>query len=135
MGSQSISLPDIATAVLKLLLPLWQQTSLHIAAREGYEYTVESLVKQGAVVDIKDKNGVSIWDYTMFLSTWKKPCINRKLYRKGYLYFICRYHKYKFSQLVYSITFICTQQVSNLFHLKEKINLLALGSEVSSSTK
>ena len=30
------------------------------ATREGYEYTVESLVKQGAVVDIKDKNGVSI---------------------------------------------------------------------------
>ena len=55
-----ILLTDIVITVLKLFLPLWQRTPLHIAAREGYEYTVECLVRQGAVIDMKDKDGVSI---------------------------------------------------------------------------
>ena len=36
-----------------------QQTPLHIAVREGQEYTVKSLVENGANVNSKDKDGVS----------------------------------------------------------------------------
>ena len=36
-----------------------QQTPLHVAASNGHDYTVECLVKKGAVMNIKDKKGVS----------------------------------------------------------------------------
>ena len=39
---------------------LYQQTPLHNATKEGHEYTVESLVKKGANINIQDKAGVSI---------------------------------------------------------------------------
>ena len=38
---------------------LFQRTPLHTAARGGYKWTVEYLVMKGAVIDIKDKDGVS----------------------------------------------------------------------------
>ena len=37
----------------------YQRTPLHIAVREGQEYTVKSLVENGASVNSKDKDGVS----------------------------------------------------------------------------
>ena len=36
----------------------YQQTPLHVAASKGRDYTVESLVKRGADINIKDKTGV-----------------------------------------------------------------------------
>ena len=39
---------------------LYQQTPLHNATKEGHEYTVDSLVKKGANIDIQDKAGVSM---------------------------------------------------------------------------
>jgi len=41
------------------ICPHYQRTPLHIAARENYERTVESLVDKGAGINIKDKAGVS----------------------------------------------------------------------------
>ena len=38
---------------------LSQQTPMHTAAKEGNEYTMEGLVKLGADINIKDKDGVS----------------------------------------------------------------------------
>ena len=43
---------------------LYQQTPLHTAAAKGHDYTVMCLIKNGADIDIKDKNGVSV---TIFL--------------------------------------------------------------------
>ena len=40
-------------------ISLNQRTPLHIAVREGQEYTVKSLVENGADVNSKDKDGVS----------------------------------------------------------------------------
>ena len=37
----------------------YQRTPLHIAAKEGFNHTVDSLVKKGANINIKDKKGVS----------------------------------------------------------------------------
>jgi len=37
---------------------LSQRTPLHAAASEGHEYTVKSLVDNGADVSIKDEEGV-----------------------------------------------------------------------------
>ena len=39
---------------------LYQQTLLHIAAREGQEITVKCLVKKGADINIEDNNGVGV---------------------------------------------------------------------------
>ena len=39
---------------------LYQQTALHVAAREGYVHTVRYLLKH-ADKSIKDNDGVSIW--------------------------------------------------------------------------
>ena len=39
---------------------LYQQTALHIAASKGRDYTVECLVKQGANITIRDRDGVSV---------------------------------------------------------------------------
>ena len=36
-----------------------QRAPLHAAASEGHEYTVKSLVKKGANINIQDKDGVS----------------------------------------------------------------------------
>ena len=36
----------------------YQQTPLYVAASKGHDYTVECLVKKGADMNIKDKNGV-----------------------------------------------------------------------------
>ena len=41
-----------------LLLSLYQQTPLHVAASKGRDYTVECLVQKEADMDIKDKTGV-----------------------------------------------------------------------------
>ena len=38
---------------------LYQQTPLHTAAAKGHDYTVMCLIKNGADISIKDKNGVS----------------------------------------------------------------------------
>ena len=43
-----------------LFLPLYQRTPLHVAAKEGRDYTVEILVKKGAITTIRDKDGVSL---------------------------------------------------------------------------
>ena len=43
---------------------MYQRTPLHTAAAEGYSYTVEHLVKNGADTSLKDNKGVSLWDYT-----------------------------------------------------------------------
>ena len=42
---------------------LHQQMPLHIAAGTEYVNTVECLAKLGAVITIKDINGVSVQDY------------------------------------------------------------------------
>ena len=44
---------------LKFATFSYQQTPLHVAASKGRDYTVENLVKKGADMNIKDKNGVS----------------------------------------------------------------------------
>ena len=42
-----------------LQLPYFcQRTPLHIAAKEGHDYTVECLVQQRADINSKDENGV-----------------------------------------------------------------------------
>ena len=46
--------------LLIIIVILIQRTPLHIAAREGYRYTVEHLVKNGADISIKDNSGVSV---------------------------------------------------------------------------
>ena len=42
----------------------YQPTPLHVAASKGRDYTVECLVKKGADMDTKDKDGVSMKLYT-----------------------------------------------------------------------
>ena len=49
----------IVTTVLKLFLPLCQQTPLHMVVRQGQMHTVECLVDQRADINIKDNDGVS----------------------------------------------------------------------------
>ena len=39
-----------------------QWSPLHVAAEDGHDYTVEWLVKNGARIDIEDKDGVSVED-------------------------------------------------------------------------
>ena len=46
--------------ILKKFFCPYQQTPLHIATREGYKLTVESLVDNGADINIQDKAGVSM---------------------------------------------------------------------------
>lgn len=42
-----------------------QWTPMHAAAKEGHEYTVKTLAKKGADINIKDKDDVSnLQDYT-----------------------------------------------------------------------
>ena len=43
-----------------MFVSFYQRASLHIAAEEGYRHTVESLVKKGADIMIKDQKGVSV---------------------------------------------------------------------------
>ena len=57
--------------VIKLLIlqvfisiSLQQKTALHVAAAAGFKEIVKYLVSKQADVSIKDKAGVSIWDYT-----------------------------------------------------------------------
>ena len=49
----------IANTSLKFVTFSHQQTPLHVAANNDRDYTVEFLVKKGADMNIKDKNGVS----------------------------------------------------------------------------
>ena len=42
-----------------LLVSLYQRTPLHIAVKEGQEYTVECLVKIGADINIQDNDKVT----------------------------------------------------------------------------
>ena len=44
-------------------LLFFQETPLHIVAKEGYEHTVRYLCKYGADTTLKDNNGVSRCDY------------------------------------------------------------------------
>ena len=48
----------IATYSLESVTFFYQWTALHVAASKDWNYTVECLVKKGADMDIKDKNGV-----------------------------------------------------------------------------
>ena len=41
----------------------FQWTPLHVAAKEGHDYTVECLVKKGAQINTQDKNGVRLSVY------------------------------------------------------------------------
>ena len=41
----------------------FQETPLHMAAKEGYEHTVRYLCKYGADTTLKDNDGVSRCDY------------------------------------------------------------------------
>ena len=50
---------SIANTFLKFVTFSYQQTPLHVAASKGRDYTVEMLVKEGADMNIKDKEGVS----------------------------------------------------------------------------
>ena len=59
-------------------------------------------------------------DLALFLGTQERPCIHRKLYRKGYLYSSVSSHAILIYQAWYSLTFICTLQVSSLLCFKEK---------------
>ena len=43
---------------LKLISFLYQWTTLHVAVRKDHDYTVKCLVKKGADISIRDKNGV-----------------------------------------------------------------------------
>ena len=52
---------------LKALFSLCQRTPLHIAAGEGYGYTVENLLRKGADIHIKDKQGVNVTILLMML--------------------------------------------------------------------
>ena len=54
-----ITMSIIANTSLKFVTFSYQQTALHLAASKGRDYTVECLVKKGAHMNIKDKNGVS----------------------------------------------------------------------------
>ena len=40
---------------------LYQRTPLYIAAKEGYAYTVDNLLLEGADANMTDNNGVSMW--------------------------------------------------------------------------
>jgi len=42
------------------LTSLYQQTPLHAAAKNHHDYTVQHLIENGADVNIKDNNGVSM---------------------------------------------------------------------------
>ena len=43
---------------LKFVAILYQRTPLHIAAREGYDFTVKYLAEKNADINITDYNGV-----------------------------------------------------------------------------
>ena len=47
-----------------MLSCLHQITALHIAAERGHIKIVEYLADKGADIDIQDKNGVSVHDYS-----------------------------------------------------------------------
>ena len=55
-----ITMSIITATSLKFVTFSYQQTPLHVAAIKGHDYTVECLVKKGANMNIKDKNGVSV---------------------------------------------------------------------------
>ena len=55
-----VSYTKIRNCNCYLFPSLYQQTPLHVAAKEKHAYTVEWLVKKGAKVNIRDNNGVSI---------------------------------------------------------------------------
>ena len=50
----------IGNTSLKFVTFSYQQTPLHVAAKNGHDYTVECLVKKGADINIKDKKGASV---------------------------------------------------------------------------
>lgn len=52
------STQKLGIAIIVYNHSLSQQTPLHIAAREGCDYTVKYLIDEEAAINIKDKNGV-----------------------------------------------------------------------------
>ena len=52
---------------IKLAQFVYQQSPLHIAAREGHDFTAKRLFKKGADISIKDKAGVSVTILLMIL--------------------------------------------------------------------
>jgi len=54
---------NIGSLITNSVFSLYQQTPLHIVAKEGYEHTVRYLCESGADITLKDKDGVSICDY------------------------------------------------------------------------
>ena len=53
-----IVVPTCPHTILDGFFDLSQRTPLHMAARKGYKYTTECLVKAGAHINIKDNDGV-----------------------------------------------------------------------------
>ena len=47
-----------------------RRTALHVAAREGKEACLATLIKNGATLDVEDKNGAT----PLALAAWKKHC-------------------------------------------------------------
>ena len=60
----------------------YQQTPLHVAASNGRDYTVECLVKKGAYINIKDKNGVCETKVVMIAKYSAMQC-DRKIIHHG----------------------------------------------------
>ena len=53
----TFTLTNIATTMF--YFPFYQHTPLHVATREGRDYTVECLVRKGAKITITKNDGVS----------------------------------------------------------------------------
>ena len=63
----TLSNRKLAITIIVHYHSLSQQTPLHIAAGEGHDYTVKYLVGKGAVINIKDMNGVCMTILLMIL--------------------------------------------------------------------
>ena len=71
-----VNMPIFATTSLLFVTFSYQRTPLHLAAREGCDYTVTCLVQKGADINIKDKDGVR---ETIFLMVVYWPTADLRL--------------------------------------------------------
>ena len=58
-----------------------QRTPLHTAARGGHECTIKYLVEKGALIDVKDKDGVIA--YMRLLSDFEFELVTYSTTKKG----------------------------------------------------